>query len=316
MIKLGIIGTGRIAKRFVKTVCENNIQVALAAVYNPRSESAYKFAIENEISSYESDLSSFWSKVDAVYIASPHETHYSYIKQALVNDKHVLCEKPMALDEEQVKEMYALAKKKNKVLIEAIKTAYCPGFLGVIKVARSGVIGEIKDISATFTRLTPHDLREFQNREYGGSVLEFGSYVLLPIVRLLGDNYTDVYFQSIYDESGVDSFTKILFQYEDAFAEARVGLSVKSEGELIISGTKGYIYVPAPWWLTKKFEVRYEDPEKRDYFEYEYDGSGLQYEIEIFKNAIEKGICYETMALDSYAVAKIINKFLERRPKR
>ena len=74
------------------------------------------------------DLSAFWLKVDAVYIAAPHETHYDYARQALSAGKHVLCEKPMCLEGAQAKELFQLARKRHLILMEASKTAYCPGF--------------------------------------------------------------------------------------------------------------------------------------------------------------------------------------------
>lgn len=87
-------------------------------------------------------------------------------------------------------------------------------------------------------------------------------------------------------ENGVDVFTKGVFRYPKATCSFKVGLGVKTEGNLVISGTKGYAYVPAPWWKTDYFELRYEDQNENKKFFYKWDGFGLRYEIQEFVSCI------------------------------
>lgn len=331
-LKLVIVGTGRIAHRAV-----GEIRVAggieIVAVVNPNPEHAKEFAdrygIEGYYASLEECLKDFGEaafdvrtdtcemrrdSVDAVYIATPHGTHYEYAKASLLAGKHVICEKPMVLKESEAKELFEIAAKKRLVLMEAIKTAYSPGFKKICEVVESGVIGKVVDIEAAFTRLTAFGCREYNDKENGGSFTEFGSYTMLPIFRFLGTEFEDVTFYSRYAEgdSGVDGYTKAGFYYRksgsvmngetdeangprkvvaaDAMGTAKTGLTVKSEGQLLISGTKGYILVPSPWWLTKYFEVRYEDPSKIDKYECEFEGDGLRYEFTEFLHRCESGI--------------------------
>lgn len=318
MIKLGMIGTGRITRRFVEAV-EKVKDVQLVCVYNPHIESVVNFVQSvwngkpNEPTATDS-----WNRlvemVDAIYIASPHPTHYEYIMKALNANKHVLCEKPMVLCAEEAVEAYDLAAQKNCILMEAIKTAYCPGFLAMMDMAQSGVIGEICDVEACFTKLVPTNMREYTDTIYGGSCTELGSYALLPIMKLLGTDYQEVSFQSLQAPNGVDKFTKICLTYQNGTGLAKTGIGVKSEGELIISGTKGYIYCEAPWWLTKHFEVRYEDPAKRDVYEYAYEGSGLQYELDYFVRKIygqEVNLHVGITKEESVMAAGIMEKFLK-----
>ena len=84
-----------------------------------------------------------------------------------------------------------------------------------------------------------------------------------------------------------DLFTKIDFTYPNAVASVKVGKGVKSEGELIISGTKGYIYVPAPWWKTDYFEIRFENQNENKKYFYQLDGEGIRYELVAFIKSIE-----------------------------
>lgn len=318
MIRLGMIGTGRIAHRFADAV-EKVENVQLVCVYNPHKGSAERFVkfIGNEGQKAPLATDS-WEKLmeltDAVYVASPHETHYKYIKTALIENKHVLCEKPMTLCAQEAQEVYDLAVKKKRVLLEAVKTAYCPGFLAMIEMAQSGAIGEICDVEACFTKLVPTNMREYTDIVCGGSLTELGSYSLLPIMKLLGTDYQDMNFQSVYAPNGVDKFTKVSFAYSNGIGLAKTGIGVKSEGELIISGTKGYIYCEAPWWLTKHFEVRYENAAKRDVYEYEYEGSGLQYELDYFVRKIcgqDVNIHAAIPREESVMAACIMEKFLK-----
>lgn len=283
--RLGIIGTGRIAHRFVPEArLIEDIQVT--AVYNPRIKSAENFAKELNIEYATDDMNAFIEKVDTVYIATPHETHVDYCKQMLAAGKHVLCEKPMSFSEQDARELFGLANENNLVLMEGMKTAYCPGFKALLDVVKSGKIGRVVDVEACFSRISPSNVREVWDREYGGSFTEFGTYSLLPIVKLLGTDDKNVSTWVLPGKTGVDVYTKTSINYGHATALAKTGLAVKSEGQLVIAGTRGYILVPSPWWLTKYFEVRYEDPNKIEKYNFAYEGQGLRYEIQEFVNRI------------------------------
>lgn len=285
-MKIGVVGTGRIAGRFVDTVSKMK-GISVGCIYNPNMESAEKFAKQYEIEVYTNDKNVFLDYIDAVYIASPHETHFEYSQFFLKNGKHVLCEKPATLSKSESLKIYSLAKARNLVFMEGLKTAYCPGFKALLEVAESGRIGRIADVEAAFSRLTPINTREYKNEIYNGSFLEFASYVLLPVIKLLGTDYDDVTFCSKRAQNGADAYTKAFFNYSgERMAAVKTGLAVKTEGQLLISGTNGYILAKSPWWLTKEFDVRYEDAGKIEHYSYEYAGSGLQYEIEEFINHV------------------------------
>jgi glycerol-3-phosphate cytidylyltransferase len=316
IVRLGIIGSGRIAMRFapeVKLVSGVNLE----GVFNPNIESAKKFAQQFELMFFTNELESFFNKVDAVYIASPHHTHYEYIKLALAHNKHVLCEKPLVLHANQAEEVFQIAKEKGLILMEAIKTAYTPGFQKLLSIARSGRIGEIRDVEASFTKLVSGKVRELDPIHNGGSVTELASYPLLAIIKLLGTDYKDIQFQSFFNENGIDIYTKIYLNYGRSISTAKVGLGVKSEGNLIISGTDGYIYCEAPWWKTQHFEVRHENPEENENFYSRLDGEGLKYELSDFISLIngntKKG--YKLTSKESIAISQVIQTFLENNNK-
>lgn len=314
IIRIGVIGTGRIAERFVPEV-KYVSGVTVHNVYNPNLDSAKAFAERFQLDLYTDDFDEFIDNVEAVYIASPHETHYEYAKRALKKRKHVLCEKPMAFRKAEVEELFEIAHFNNCILMEAIKTAYCPGFTQLVGIARSGIIGQIRDVEACFTRLTPPDIRETTDTEYGGGFTEFGSHTLLPIFKLMGTDYEEVRFDSILAENGIDMYTKASFRYKNGFALSKSGVGVKSEGQLVIAGTKGYILAESPWWLTQSFEVRFEDPNKIEKHFVKFLGQGLRYEISDFAHMIagHKGRSYKFTEEESIAMAGVMEQFLEKR---
>lgn len=282
--RIGIVGTGRIAERFIPEA-KLVSGVSVEAVYNPHSESAAKFAAKWKINFYK-QLEEFYDAVDAVYIASPHETHYDYIRLSLEHGKHVICEKPMVLKKLQAEELFAYAKAKELILFEGIKTAYCPGFGKLLGIAGSGMIGNVRNVEACFTKLETQQSRELTDEKYGGSFTELGSYVMLPIMKLFGSKFEQVRFDTINGENGLDLFTKVSFKYPNGMATATCGLGVKSEGRLVISGTTGYIVVEAPWWKTAYFEVHHEDANDVEKYSDRFLGDGLRYEISDFLSMI------------------------------
>ena len=110
-----------------------------------------------------------------------------------------------------------------------------------------------------------------------------------------------------------DSFTKIDFLYNNAVASVKVGYGVKSEGELVISGTKGYVYVPAPWWKTDYFEIRYENSEDNKRYFYQLDGEGIRNEIVTFVRSISSSNGVFKISEDtSISISAIMEEFFKK----
>ena len=317
VLKTGIVGTGRIAGRFVEEA-KYVSGIEIVSAYNPITESLDPFCTKHGLLKEDKDYSRFLEHVDAVYIASTNETHYAYAKEALRAGKHVLSEKPLTFTKAEAEELYDLAKKKDLVLLEAVKAAYCPGFQQLIYVAKSGKIGEIREVTANFTRIAAEKSRERVDAAFGGGFLEYGSNVLLPVLKLLGKEYREVRFRSQWDRAGVDEYCRIDMEYENAFASMRTGVGVKTEGQLVVSGTNGYLLAQSPWWLTRHFEVRYEDEDysdlsKIEVYEPTFRGDGLRYEISEFVMKINGYArnSYKLTAGESIVMAEITEKYME-----
>ncbi|EFI70859.1 MULTISPECIES: Gfo/Idh/MocA family oxidoreductase [Segatella] len=314
-VRIGIIGCGRVAKRF-PSEADVVSGVKVVAAYDINSQATHSLTDKSDgITAYD-NLTDFYNAVDAVYIATPHLTHYDYIKQCIAAGKHVLCETPLVLKSDRAKEVYSLAKEKGVFLMEANKTAHCPAFNHLMVMIKSGVIGEVVDVEASLSKLWDDDktLREFDPNQAGGSMYELGSYPLLPIMKLCGIHYENLNLYSRM-KNGVDMYTKGVFRYQNAVCSFKVGLGVKTEGNLIISGTKGYAYVPAPWWKTDYFELRYEDQNQNKKFFYKWDGAGLRYEIQEFISCIvnHRQSTARLRRRESIAMAEIMQQFTERK---
>lgn len=242
----------------------------------------------------EKSYEDFLEDVDAVYLASQPEKHYEQAKEALEKGKHVLVESPVALRREQCMELQRLAKEKGQILMESIKTAYATAYSRLLLLIKTGKIGKVVSVDATCTSL--REIREDGMAEQSAwsSICEWGPVAMLPILQILGTDYETkqivsrlIKSQSL--SSRFDAFTKIDFIYPGAVASLKVGKGVKSEGELVVSGTKGYVYVPAPWWKTDYFELRYENPADNQRYFYQLDGEGLRYELVTFLKSIRTG---------------------------
>ena len=308
VLRVGIVGAGRIAARFVDEARYVS-GVSVEAVYSRNHDRAVAFAERCELQWANESFEQLLQHVDAIYVASPHASHYDYAKQAIEAGVHVLCEKPMTLSKQQTAELYALAAARQVVLVEAIKTAFAPGFQRMVAVARIGTIGTVRSVDATFTKLVDEG-RELHGDD-GGSISELATYPLVAIVKLLGTDFTDVRTYSYRPEgSEVELFSRIDLTYPHASASARTGLGVKAEGDLVIAGTRGYVYVPAPWWKTEYFEARFENPANNKKYYYKFDGDGLRYELAEFAWLIRNSTpeSFKLRAAESVAIADIIER--------
>lgn len=301
---IGLVGESHILGKFEKE-CEYVNGIDVVGCFSERPEQL-NIQCRKIYDTYEELIQA----VDALYIISHPTKHYEQIKIALTNRKHVICESPIALSKQDAEELFALAKENDCVLMDGIKTAYSTAFSRLLLLVKSGRIGKVLSVDATCT-----SLEKIENIDYSvrwNSITQWGPTAMLPIFEILGTDYTDcqIYSNILDKEHHYDTFTRINFTYPDAVASLKVGNGIKSEGELIISGEKGYIYVPAPWWKTDYFEVRYEDQTKNRRYFYQLDGEGIRYEIIVFlkmiNNSVKKAYIDEDISI---AIAKTMQDY-------
>ena len=311
VVNIAIVGCGRIAQRFYKEV-DTVDAASVVALYDVNREAAAALSDELVADTFEEAV----KRADAVYIATPHNLHYEQAKYALEHGRHVLCETPMVLRSAEAEELFAMARERNLVLLEANKTAYSPAFNHLVTLVKSGLIGDVVGIDASESKLWGEEnlKRELDPAMAGGSLYEMGSYPLLPIVKLLGTEYEQINIYSRMNENGVDVYTRGIVRYAGAVASFQLGLGVKTEGNLVISGTQGYVYVPSPWWKTDYFELRYEDQNRNKKYFYKWDEPGLRYEIQEFVSCIvnRRGSSARLTPRQSIAMARVMEQFANR----
>lgn len=311
--RMGIVGNNNIS---LKCINESKYVNGLEVVSFYSKTDSFKENISDSNITFYNDFNEFLNSVDCVYIAVKANEHYEYVKDALIQNKHVLCESPICNNLDSCRELYELAESKNLILMEAIKTAFSTAFTRLILLAKTGVIGNIVSVDAICTSLEEKNINtmeQFLTKQ--NSITSWGPVALLPVFLLLGSEYNKLHFTSLFanEKSNFDLFTKMDFNYDNAVAQVKVGKGIKSEGTLIITGTDGYIYVPSPWWKTEYFELRYESQNETKRYFYQLDGEGIRFELLNFVKSIENknGKSYIGKNM-SYAIASVIEKFYKR----
>lgn len=286
-LRIGMIGNSLLLNKFEKESHFVN-GVSISGVYTIDDSD-----ISNDIKNnylITDNLYELLNVSDAVYIVSHPSQHYDHIKQCLLAGKHVLCESPIATKIQDYDELQKIALKHHLLLMDSIKTAYSTAYNRMLVLAKSGKIGDIVSVDSICTSLSDLEIKTRRGtslNEVWNSISAWGPTAMLPIFQILGTEYVSKQVTSHLIAESFDTFTQISFIYPHAVASLKVGKGVKSEGELIISGTKGYIYVPAPWWKTEYFEIRYENPAENKRYFYQLDGEGLRYELVSFVRSIK-----------------------------
>src|SRR5574344_161773 len=312
-MRIGLIGESPILNKIEHESHYVN-GLSISGVYS--RDTTYFSSELKKLTTYNS-IDDLLENSDGVYIISSPKHHYDDIKSALSKGKHVLCESPVTICEEKLTELYAIAKGNNCILMDSLKTAYSLAYYRLCLLAKSGIIGKIVSVDATCTSLYNVEINnDSMLSSIWNSVCAWGPTALLPVFQLLGTAYSSktITTHLLREDLDYDTFTKISLIYPHAVASIKVGQGVKSEGELIISGTKGYIYVPASWWKTDYFEVRYENPADNKRHFYPLEGEGIRYELVSFLKSIGSRNKYSYIDKNiSKAIVNTIQNFYERR---
>lgn len=305
-IRLGLVGESLVLEKFVGECAYVN-GIKIAGLFS--NDNSFTLSGITKYTQYGDLL----DNCDAVYVISHPTHHYRHIREALMSGKHVLYESPLTMKAIEAEELIQLADERKLVLYAGIKTAYSTAYSRMILLAKSGAIGNIVTIDATCTSLREARFDDPQAMSHTwSSILGWGPNAMLPVFQLLGKNYSakQIISKLSPESDKFDLYTQIHFIYPHAVATIRMGRGVKSEGELVIGGTKGYIYVPAPWWKLDYFECRYENPNDNKRFFYQLDGEGLRYEIVSFVKAIsDKSIHYVSREI-TLSITGVIEDFM------
>lgn len=308
-LKLGIIGCGKIAQRFIQGANElKSVSViACAARELDRAEAfAQQFDIEHAYGSYEHMLIN--RDVDAIYIATPPFMHEEQIRLCLNHNKHVLCEKPFVQDVETVHALFNLAKEKSLILMEANKTIFTPTWISVRSRIEAGELGTIRYLEGSYTYQFPivnHWV--FDPKIMGGGMFDVGVYPLTVALWLIGLNVMEMKKMVLYNDHGSDDVTHMLLRFDSGvIASIKGGIGLNTDNHFTIYGDKGKIRVPrfskSPYYL---LEI-YGKPEKTITFEFE---SEFAFEIDHFAQCIQEKLT-ESPWMSEAMSAKVVELIL------
>ncbi len=291
-IRFGIVGTGTIAHRFANAI-KNVSNAELVAVASRTKENAEAFGDEFNIpvrfDSYEKMAQS--DTIDAAYIAVPHSGHIHCSILMMNNGKHVICEKPMAVNTREAEEMFLCAKKNNVLLMEAMWARLVPGTLKMLEIAESGLLGDILGVEGKFCYTMDEDEMDhhvFKPEHGGGSLLDVGVYGLNFASWYLGKDVTEIKAQAdIYN--GVDSHTYALLKFKSgAIADISSAILLRKPNEGFIYGTKGYARL-SRFYAPQNIEIFLNNGETQT-IPTPYAGNGFEEQITHFSECILNGL--------------------------
>ncbi len=250
-LRIGIMSTGNIARQFAAGV-RASTRCTLQAVGSRSGESARSFAQTQQVAkahaSYDALIAD--SEVDAIYLALPNSMHHEWTIKSLRAGKHVLCEKPMACDMAQAREMLDVARSRGRVLTEAFMYRSHPQTQKLLETIRAGTIGVVRMIRSSFNYKTTRiaDNIRFNADLAGGSLMDIGCYCI-DFSQLIAQSHPSSYTAcGRIHESGVDEYAAGVLQFPNGIiATFTCGMTVAADNSAWICGTEGYIQVPVPW---------------------------------------------------------------------
>ena len=291
-IRFGIVGTGTIAHRFAEAI-KNVDNAELVAVASRTKENAEKFGCEFDIparfDSYEKMALS--DVIDAAYIAVPHSGHIGCSCLMMNNGKHVLCEKPMAVNSKEAEEMFRCARENNVLLMEAMWARLVPGTIKMLELVENGVLGDILGVEGKFCYSMDEDEMDhhvFKRENGGGSLLDVGVYGLNFASWYLGKDIETINAQSdIYN--GVDSHTCVLLKYKNgAIADISSAILLRKPNEGYVYGNKGYAHL-LRFYAPQEIDIYLNNGETVK-IPVPYAGNGFEEQIAHFSECASKGL--------------------------
>ncbi|MBS5112941.1 MAG: Gfo/Idh/MocA family oxidoreductase [Coprobacillus cateniformis] len=242
----GILGTGWIAHEMGAAL--NRVNGEIYAVCDVTKEAAQKYADEFHVKKAYGSASEMIKdeNVDIVYIATPHNLHYQFLKEALNAGKHVFCEKAITVNSQQLEEVVMIAKEKNLVICDGVTLFHMPLFKKLKEIVDSGVIGEVKMVQVNFGSCKEYDVKNrfFAKELAGGALLDIGVYATSFARYFMSSKANTVLTTANYFETGVDETSGIILRNpEGQMAVMALTMRAKQPKRGVVAGEKGYIEV-------------------------------------------------------------------------
>ncbi|MFQ7566523.1 MAG: Gfo/Idh/MocA family protein [Clostridium perfringens] len=307
-LKGGILGPGNIARDFAQAL--NRVNGEVYAVASRNKERAEKFARENNVKkaygSYDEIIKD--KDIDVVYIATPHSNHYEYIIKSLNNNKHVLCEKAITVNERELEEALKIAREKNLVLEEAMTLFHMPLYEKVIKKINKEDLGKVNMVQVSFGSFKEYDEnnRFFNLDLAGGALLDIGTYALSFARYFLSSMPEEILSTVKKAKTGVDEESGIILKTkEDEIATISLAFRSKMPKRGIVSCDNGFITIDN-FPRANKATINYLDG-KVEVIECGEEEKALDYEVIFMEEKINENKESNSIEL-TYDVTKIMSK--------
>jgi predicted dehydrogenase len=285
----GVVGPGRAGSRFAEGLREVE-SATLNAVWGRSAEKtrayALKFAVPHSFNSLNELLA---ADVDAIYVATHPDSHAAICIQALEAGKHVLCEKPAALNERQLAEILTVAHRTGRLFMEAMKPPFFPLYRRLREHLTSDPIGPVGFVRAGHADSTkPPEYPLFFPELGGGSIMGIGPYEAFLALDWLGE-LKRVQTMGRVSAAGVDTLALFQSEHEHGMAQLHTGLDLLSCGDALLSAPRGYVIIHANWWNPTRATVHYVDGRRVELHE-PIEAGGFNYETAHFCQLIRDGL--------------------------
>ncbi len=303
----GVIGLGKISHKFASEF-ELVKDSKILMVGSRETQKAIEFAENYSVpfhGTYDEVLDN--DAVNAIYIGTPHPQHFEICKSALLKGKHVLCEKPITINEKEYDELASIAREKDLMLMDAMWTYFLPATKTVKSWIDANRIGRVKyaNIHFSFTAIQDESGRLLNPALAGGSLLDIGVYVIYNTFHYFGSDFEDMKCHGLFTHTGVDESINMLFKYKDQLVNGYCSIGHKTECMVEIYGTEGRIKIPLFWKANSCFLLNNEDDIIEE-FEDGREGNGFMYQINHFTDCI-KNECKESPILPHHLTKKVMN---------
>jgi len=287
-VRFGIIGAGSIARRFAQSLAHVP-GATLAAAWARRADAAADFCGAYGGTPAASLEALLTSDIDAVYIATLHDSHAQYTLAALAAGKAVLCEKPATLNAAQLDTVLSAARDAGLLFMEAMKPPFFPLYRQLRAHLHDDPIGEIRLVRAgCASSSVPDDHSVYRLDRAGGALLDIGIYEAFLAVDWLGAAL-DVQTLGRVGATGVDLFASLNSVHANGgIAQLFCGLDVMGRGDALIAAAGGHVTIHEKWWNPARATIRYADGRTVE-LDAPVDGGGLNYETAHFCDLLRAG---------------------------
>ncbi|AKG35298.1 Gfo/Idh/MocA family protein [Paenibacillus durus] len=303
-----IIGPGWAASDFVKAI--KTVNGSVYAVAGISQEEAQAFADKNQVEKAFGDYSEMLKDdaIDVVYISTPHNLHHKFIMESLKHGKHVISEKAITVNSEQLTEIIALAEEKNLVVAEAMTLYYMPLYKKLREILDSGQLGKLKMIQVSFGSCKEYDVKNrfFSKDLAGGALLDIGTYALSFTRFFLSQQPHEVLTTVKTFETGVDEQSGIILKNDaDEMAVISLTMRAKMPKRGVVAGELGFITVDN-FPRADKATITYTDG-RVEHIEAGETAKALEYEVEDMQNFIQNKKNTATLHLSNDVMALMTN---------